>query len=388
MARRGAAWRGGNGRRMARDEPILMQGNAAAAEAAVRAGCSFFAGYPITPSSEIMARIAQLLRARGGTFIQMEDEIASICAVIGASWSGAKAMTATSGPGFSLMQEGLGYAYFTETPLVLIDVQRAGPATGQATHVSQGDVMQYRYGSHGDVFPIALAPWSVQETYDLTARCFALSERFRVPVFLATDEAIGHLREDVRLHDDLEVADRVRSNDGTPFGSDLPDGVPPMPAFGDGASLLVTGSTHDARGFRKVDDPAAHDALVTRLMRKVEDHADEIIELEERWLDDAEIVLFAYGVSARSALAAVRRLRERGVRAGLLRTKTIWPFPARALADLPPSVRALVVPELNKGMLAGVARGCTAVPVHPVTQTDGHIIAPGRLVGFVEELSR
>ncbi len=366
---------------------VLMQGNVAAAEAAVRAGCNFFAGYPITPSSELMARIAELLREREREFIQMEDEIASICAVIGASWAGARAMTATSGPGFSLMQEGLGYAYFTETPLVLVDVQRAGPATGQATHVAQGDVMQMRYGSHGDVFPIAVSPWSVQELYDLTIRAFDLAERFRLPVFVATDEAVGHLRETIRLHDDFEVASRVRRGDGPPFGCDAPGCVPPMPAFGDGAELMVTGSTHDPRGFRKVDAPDVHDELVTRLMRKTLDRADEIVETESYLLDDAELGFFAYGISARSAIAAVERLRERGVRAGLLRTRTVWPFPEKEVRRLGDSVEALIVPELNKGMIADVARACCAAPVHAVVQTDGRTIPPQLLVERAEELA-
>jgi 2-oxoglutarate ferredoxin oxidoreductase subunit alpha len=367
--------------------PVLMQGNIAAAEGAIRAGCNFFGGYPITPSSEIMVHMAGLLRANNGTFIQMEDEIASICSIIGASWSGAKSMTATSGPGFSLMQEGLGYAYFTETPLVLVNVQRAGPATGQATHVGQGDVMQFRYGSHGDVSPIAISPWSVQELYEVTIQAFNLSEKYRLPVFVATDEAVGHMRETVVLHDNFEVINRVREGDGPPFGHDDPDGVPPMPAFGDGASLMVTGSTHNPQGFRKVDDPQIHDALVTRLARKTEDHRDEIVETEEYQLDDAEIGFFSYGISARSALGAVSTLRAKGVKAGLLRTKTLWPFPERQIAELGEKVKAIVVPECNRGMMAGVAREFTNTPVHAVTQTNGKTIAPNRLVKFVEELS-
>ena len=367
--------------------PVLMQGNIAAAEGAIRAGCKFFGGYPITPSSEIMVHMAGLLRENNGTFIQMEDEIASICSVIGASWSGAKSMTATSGPGFSLMQEGVGYAYFTETPLVLIDVQRAGPATGQATHVGQGDVMQYRYGSHGDVSPIAISPWSVQELYEQTIQAFNLSEKYRLPVFVATDEAVGHMRETVVLHDDYEVIDRVREGDGPPFGHDDPDGVPPMPAFGDGAALMVTGSTHNPQGFRKVDDPQIHDALVTRLARKTEDHRDEIVETEGYHLDDAEVALFSYGISARSALGAVTALRAKGVKAGFLRTKTLWPFPENQIAELGEKVKAIVVPECNRGMMASVARQFTKTPVHSVGQTNGKTIAPKRLVKFVEELS-
>jgi 2-oxoglutarate/2-oxoacid ferredoxin oxidoreductase subunit alpha len=364
----------------------LLQGNVAAAEGAIRAGCRFFAGYPITPSSEIMLRMSELLRERGGVFIQMEDEIASICAVAGASWSGAKAMTATSGPGFSLMQEGLGYAYFTETPLVLIDVQRAGPATGQATHVAQGDVMQYRYGSHGDVFPIALAPWSVQEMYDLTIRAFNLAERFRTPVFLAADEAVGHMRENAVLHDDYEVVDRVRTGDGDPFGSPDPAGIPVMPAFGDGRDLMVTGSTHDAKGFRKVDDPNVHDALVTRLQRKVMDRAKELVDVDAHMLRNAEIAFVSYGISARTSIAAVKRLRAKGVKAGLLRLRTLWPFPEREVARLGEKVRAIVVPELNKGMIASVVRGCTPTEVLSITQTNGKTIDPERVVRFVEEM--
>jgi 2-oxoglutarate ferredoxin oxidoreductase subunit alpha len=366
---------------------VLMQGNLAAAEGAIRAGCRFFGGYPITPSSEVMVHMAKLLRENNGTFIQMEDEIASICAVVGASWSGAKAMTATSGPGFSLMQEGLGYAYFTEAPLVLIDVQRAGPATGQATHIGQGDVMQFRYGSHGDVFPIAVCPWTVQELYEITIHAFNLAETYRVPVFVATDEAIGHARETLVLHDNYEVVNRVREGDGPPFGSDKPDGVPPMPAFGDGTDLLVTGSTHNPQGFRKVDDPEIHDALVTRLMHKTMDHVDEIVETETYNLDDAEYAFFSYGISARSSMAAVRRLREKGVKVGLLRTRTIWPFPERQISELGEKVKAIIVPELNKGMMAGVARGFTDATVHSVTQTNGKAISPKRLVEFVEGLS-
>ena len=373
-------------KRVVETPEVLLQGNVAVAEAAIAVGCRFFGGYPITPSSEIMVRMAELLRAGDGVFIQMEDELASISAIIGASWSGSKSMTATSGPGLSLMQEALGYAYFTETPLVLVDIQRAGPATGQATHVGQGDIMQLRYGSHGDVFPVALVPWSVQECYDLTIRAFNLSEKYRVPVFLAADEAVGHLRENVVLHRNFEVVDRVKEGEGGPFGSPLPDGVPIMPSFGDGKRLMVTGSTHDGRGFRKVDDPEIHDALVTRLMRKTLDHVDEIVETEEHMLDDAEVAFFAYGVSARSALAAVKRLRSKGVKAGLLRALTIWPFPEKQVTQLGAKVKAIVVPELNKGMIAGVAREFTGTPVHAFTQTNGKIIEPNRLVKFVEEL--
>ncbi|MCJ7746164.1 MAG: 2-oxoacid:acceptor oxidoreductase subunit alpha, partial [Desulfobacterales bacterium] len=246
-----------------------LSGNEAATEGAIAAGCRFYAGYPITPSSELMERISVRLRDVGGVFIQMEDEIASISAVIGASWAGAKAMTATSGPGFSLMQESIGYAAFTETPCVVIDVQRAGPCTGQATRVGSGDIMQAKWGSHGDYQVIALSPWSVQEMYDLTLRAFNLSERYRVPTMVMADEAVGHLRETINIPEKVEVWNRKKKRGASPFGTEEEDGVPPMPAFGEGEKLSVTGSTHDAFGFRKTDDPKAHAALVERINQKI-----------------------------------------------------------------------------------------------------------------------
>ena len=232
-----------------------FSGNEAAAEGAIAAGCRFYAGYPITPSSELMERMSLRLGEIGGVFIQMEDELASICSVLGASWAGAKAMTATSGPGFSLMQEAIGYAAFTETPCVIIDVQRAGPCTGQATRVGSGDIMQAKWGSHGDYQVIALSPWSVQEMFNLTVRAFNLSERYRVPSMVMADEAVGHLRETVTIPAKVEVWNRRKQKGGAPFGTEEEGGVPPMPAFGEGERLSVTGSTHDAYGYRKTDDP-------------------------------------------------------------------------------------------------------------------------------------
>jgi 2-oxoglutarate ferredoxin oxidoreductase subunit alpha len=268
---------------------------------------------------------------------------------------------------------------------VLIDVQRAGPATGQATHVAQGDVMQFKYGSHGDYYPIAVAPWSVQELYDLTIHAFNLAEKYRLPVFVATDEAIGHARENVEIYEEFEIFNRVRKGDGPPFGHDAPDGVPVMPAFGDGANLMVTGSTHNPLGFRKVDDPEVHDTLVTRLMRKTMDHVDEIVETEDYYLDDAEIGFFSFGISARTSIAAVKRLREKGVKAGLLRTRTLWPFPEKQVSELGKQVRALIVPELNKGMYASVARAYSEAPVHQINKTNGYVLEPKELIEYVEE---
>ncbi len=363
--------------------PVVMMGNAAAAEGALAAGCCFFAGYPITPSSEIMEIMASRLPGQGGVFIQMEDEIASISAMIGASWAGSKAMTATSGPGLSLMMEALGYAAMTETPCVLVDVQRAGPATGQATRIGSGDLMQVRFGSHGDYCPIALSPWSVQELYDLTIRAFNLSERFRVPAFVLADEGTGHLRESVRLHRDFEIADRVRDASKAPFGTDAPDGVPPMPAFGDGAELLVTGSTHDEWGFRKADDGAVHARLVDRINRKILDHRDEIVDVDPFELDDAEVALVAYGFTGRSAIAAARMLRREGKKVGLARLRTIWPFADREIEDLGGSVRRIVVPEMNRGQVAGLVRQHTGTDVVPLCQTDGEVIEPEAIVDVV-----
>ncbi len=372
---------------MTKGDTMLLQGNEAVAEAAMEAGCRFFAGYPISPANRITSRMAERLDGTG-RFIQMEDEIAAISAVIGASWSGVKAMTATSGPGLCLMQEGIGYAYFTETPIVVVDVQRAGPATGQATRVAQGDVMQFRYGSHGDVYPIALAPWSVQELYDLTVRAFNLAEQYRVPVFIATDATVATSRETLEVPPPAVIVDRNREIGPPPFGSDLPDGVPPMPALGDGARLLVTGPTHDGDGFRKVDAPEVHETLVRRLMNKTLHHMDDIVETESIQMEDADICFFSYGISARSALAATNILRDRGIRAGLLRTRTLWPFPEKQVREASRQVSLVVVPECNTGLMAGVVRGSAKTKVLPFSQVNGLPIDPERLARFVLERVR
>ncbi|GAB4255723.1 2-oxoacid:acceptor oxidoreductase subunit alpha [Deferrisoma sp.] len=365
--------------------PRYLSGNEAAAEGAVAAGCDFYAGYPITPSSEIMERLAARFAELGRVFVQMEDEIASIGAVIGAVWAGAKGMTATSGPGFSLMMEALGYAAFTETPLVIADVQRAGPSTGQATRPGAGDVQQARWGSHGDYPVIALSPWSVQEMFDLTVRAFELAERFRVPAILLADEAVGHLRERADLPAEVRVALRDRDPTRPPFGADEPDGVGPMPCFGDGARLLVTGSTHDPWGWRRTEDPEVHERLVTRLHRKVWNRRAEICRTEGHHLDDAEIALVAYGFTARSALAAVGRLRAEGVPVGLLRLQTLWPFPEEAVAELAGRVGWIGVPEMNLGQVEGEVRKVARCPVAGLHQVNGEVIDPRRLAAWVRE---
>lgn len=363
-----------------------LSGNEAAAEGAIAAGCRFYAGYPITPSSEIMERMAVRLREVGGIFIQMEDEIASISAVIGASWAGAKAMTATSGPGFSLMQESIGYAAFTETPCVIIDVQRAGPCTGQATRVGSGDIMQAKWGSHGDYQVIAFSPWSVQEMYDLTLRVFNLSERVRVPAFILADEAVGHLRESISINAKVEVWDRKKGKGGSPFGTEEEDGVPPMPAFGEGERLLVTGSTHDELGFRKTDDPEAHAKLVGRINKKILNHRKTMVETEDYFLEDSEIALIAYGFTARTSLYVVKCLRKEGIRIGLLRLKTLWPFPEEAVVGLGRKVKKVVVPEMNLGQVAGEVKKYCSCEVIPIGQINGEVIRPETIMEVLRKI--
>jgi 2-oxoglutarate ferredoxin oxidoreductase subunit alpha len=356
-----------------------LSGNEAAAEGAIAAGCGFYAGYPITPSSELMERMSVRLTETGGVFIQMEDELASICSVLGASWAGAKAMTATSGPGFSLMQEAIGYAAFTETPCVIIDVQRAGPCTGQATRVGSGDIMQAKWGSHGDYQVIALSPWSCQEMFDLTLRAFNLGERYRVPVMVMADEAVGHLRETVTLPAKVDVWNRKKQKGGAPFGTEEEDGVPPMPAFGEGERLAVTGSTHDAYGYRKTDDPEIHARLVQRINQKILKNRSAIIETEDYFLKDAEVVVIAYGFTARSGLYAVKKLRKEGMKVGMLRLKTLWPFPQDAIRNLGEKVKRFVIPEMNLGQVAGEVQKYGRCDVIPIGQVNGEIIPPEKI---------
>ncbi len=363
-----------------------FSGNEASAEGAMAAGCRFYAGYPITPSSELMERMAVRLWEVGGVFIQMEDEIASISAVIGASWAGAKAMTATSGPGFSLMQESIGYAAFTETPCVIVDVQRAGPCTGQATKVGSGDIMQARWGSHGDYQVVAFSPWSVQEMYDLTLHAFNLSERYRVPALVMADEAVGHLRENMSIHAKVEIWDRKKEKGGSPFGTEEEDGVPPMPSFGEGERLAVTGSTHDAFGFRKTDDPEAHAKLVSRINEKILKNRNKIIETEDYFLDDAQMALITYGFTARTGLYVVKRLRKEGVKIGMLRLKTVWPFPEEVVSEVGRKVKKIVVPEMNRGQMAAEVRRYCSCDVIPFGQTNGEIIQPETIMEVLRKI--
>ncbi|OGR14869.1 MAG: 2-oxoglutarate synthase subunit alpha [Desulfobacterales bacterium RIFOXYA12_FULL_46_15] len=364
----------------------FFTGNEAAAEGAIAAGCRYYAGYPITPSSEIMERMSQRLKEVSGVFMQMEDEIASICSVVGAAWSGAKSMTATSGPGFSLMQEAIGYGVFTETPLVIVDIQRAGPCTGQATKVGSGDLMQAKWGSHGDYEIIAFSPWSVQEMYDQTIDAFNLSEQYRVPVFVMSDEAVGHLRERMDVGPTVRIINRYKKSGAAPFGTEEKDGVPPMPSFGEGESITVTGSTHNEFGVRKTDDPGVQEKLVGRLNHKILDHRDKIVQSESYYLDDADVIVIAYGFTARSAFFAVDQLRKSGKKAGLLRLKTIWPFADHLIKKVSSQGKKLFVPEMNSGQVYGEIQkyaDCEVVPYH---QTNGRIIHPKEIIAHIERI--
>ncbi|AIU70409.1 2-oxoglutarate ferredoxin oxidoreductase subunit alpha [Thermococcus eurythermalis] len=335
----------------------FIQGDEAIARAAILAGCRFYAGYPITPASEIFEAMALYMPLVDGVSIQMEDEIASIAAIIGASWAGAKAMTATSGPGFSLMQENLGYAVMTETPIVVVDVQRGGPSTGQPTLPAQGDIMQAIWGTHGDHMLIVLSPSTVQEAFDFTILAFNFAEKYRTPVVLLTDAEIAHMRERVYIPspEEIELVERKlpasEEEAKLPFGDPHGDGVPPMPIFGKGYRTYVTGLTHDERGRPKTVDAEVHEKLITRIFRKILDHKDEIISYEEFMLDDADVAIVSTGIVSRSAIRAVKILRERGVKAGLLKLNTVWPFDFDYIEELAERVRKIYVPEMNLGQL-------------------------------------
>lgn len=370
----------------------FMNGDVACAEGALAAGCSFFAGYPITPSTEVAERLAQRLPQVGGIYIQMEDELASIAAVLGASWAGAKAMTATSGPGFSLMMENVGLAVMTETPCVIVDVQRGGPSTGLPTLVSQADVMQAKWGSHGDFEPIAYAPESPQEMFDLTIEAFNAAERYRTPVFIMADEIVGHMTERVTIPppQKIDIVDRKRPpqpKDGwLPFatGADL---VPAMPNAGDGYNIHVTGLTHDERGY-PATDALVHDRLVRRLNRKIQMHAKEVLRFEEVCVDDAEVIVVAYGCTARSAKRAVSLARERGIKAGLFRLITLWPFPQGRMRELANRIRRFVVAEMNLGQMAREVERHIRRPAVWVTHAGGAMIPPETILRAIIEAKR
>ncbi|MFO8110674.1 MAG: 2-oxoacid:acceptor oxidoreductase subunit alpha [Thermoplasmata archaeon] len=336
----------------------FMEGNEACAEAAMRAEVGLFAGYPITPASEIMNLLCKELPAVGGRFVQMEDEIASMAVVTGASWTGLRTMTATSGPGFSLMQENLGYAIMTETPCVLVNIQRAGPSTGQATKPGTGDMMQARFGSHGDYEIIALTPNSVQEMYDMTIRAFNLADRYRIPVILLADEGVGHMREKISIPEDVPIVKRRGPEPGETdfFHTDRLDHVPPMPKFGDGFELMVTGSTHKGDGTRDTATYETQDKLVRRLAAKINDNRDEIEDWEEHFCHDADMVVLSYGSISRPAWGAVKKAREEGLKVGFFRPKTIWPSPEKRLKEIGMNSSVLLVELSLRGYRMEVER--------------------------------
>ena len=365
----------------------FLMGDEASADGAIAAGCNFFAGYPITPASEVMVRMVHRLKETGGAFIQMEDEIGSICAMIGASWAGSKAMTATSGPGLSLMMEGLGYAAITEAPIVIVDIQRAGPATGQATRPGSGDIFQVKYGSHADYEIIAFSPWSVQELFDLTIDAFNLAEAYRVPVFVMADESVGHLRERVVIPEEIERWHRPFAPGSPPFDTDDSDGVPSMPAFGQGEHLLVTGSTHDGKGFRKTQDSAVHQRLVKRLVGKIRNAADEISRFETYKADDAEILIVAYGFSARAAIDVISAYRAKGIKVGLFRPVTVWPFPEKGLKQFASGAKHIIVPEMNYGQVSREVERILHRDVLALPQVDGEGMRPATIIEGKERLT-
>jgi 2-oxoglutarate ferredoxin oxidoreductase subunit alpha len=372
----------------------FIDGDHACSEGAIAAGCRFVAGYPITPSTEVVERIAERFPFVGGMFIQMEDELASSIAIQGAAWGGKKAMTVTSGPGFSLMMEHIGLAAMTETPCVFVNVQRAGPSTGLPTMPAQGDMMQARWGSHGDYEIIALSPNSPQECFDLTIQAFNLSEQYRVPVLFMMDECVGHMIERVIVPpaEKIELYQR-RMYEGPrenflPFetGKDL---VPLMVKAGDGYRIHVTGLTHDERGYPDMT-VGTQAKLVRRLVDKIHAHADEIVRVEEQNMEDAEIVVVTYGITSRTAIPAIEQARAKGMRVGHLRLVVVWPFPEKRIRELAGRVKAFVVPELNLGQMVYEVERCAAGKsnVVSVPHAGGTVHQPKDIYAAIEKSLR
>lgn len=361
----------------------FVQGNEACVEGALYAGVSFFAGYPITPSTEIAELLSERLPARGGKFIQMEDEIASMCAIIGASLTGRKVMTATSGPGFSLKQEAIGYACMAEIPCVIVNVQRGGPSTGNPTHVGQGDINQARWGTHGDHNIIALTASNHQDVFAVTVDAFNMAETYRTPVILLFDEVIGHMRERLVLPEpgELELVERLRTSvpkdvDYHPY---LPreDGRLPMSDFGDEHRYNVTGLYHDMWGF-PTSSPKIVNGLLRHLMDKIDNRVHEITRCKEHYLDGAEYILVAYGASARSAIHLAKSRRRRGEPIGVIELQTLWPFPAHLIREKCRTAKAVLVVEMNMGQVLHQVRAAVAEPerVFLVNRFDGMLITP------------
>lgn len=369
----------------------FLDGDYALAEGALAAGCRFFAGYPITPSTETAERFSERIPTVGGVFIQMEDEIASIAALIGAAWGGKKVMTVTSGPGFSLMMENIGLACMMEVPLVIANVQRGGPSTGLPTLTGQQDMMQAKWGSHGDYEIIALSPDSPQECFDLTIEAFNLSEMFRVPTFVMTDECVGHMHEKVVIPpaEEIEVVERKwytgPKADYLPYKND-DDLVPFMIKAGDGYRFHTTGLTHDERGY-PVINAAAQDICVNHIKDKINKNADKIIRFEEADIDNADVIVISYGITSRVAVKAVQEAKKAGIKVGTLRLITVWPFPENRIKALAKKVKAFVVPEINFGQIVLEVERCVAgqAKVIGVRHCGGWVHDPKDILDKIKE---
>lgn len=367
------------------------QGDITCAYGALLAGCTFFGGYPITPATETAEIMSELLPRIGGVYVQMEDEIASISSMIGASWAGAKVMTATSGPGFSLMMENLGYACMTETPCVIVNVQRSGPSTGQPTMAAQGDMMQARWGTHGDHEIIAFSPNSVQETLDLTIHCFNMAEKYRVPVMLMLDADVGHMRERIVIPDEVEIIDRtpvtIKEEKYHPFrtgfthkGSLVPEFAP----FGSGYRTYVTGLTHDEQGFPVTDNAEVHAHMVQRIVDKITQSTEDITMYEAKYLDDCDSVVISYGITSRSALTAVEMARKKGIKVGYFRMISAWPFPEKEIKELGETIKTIYVPEMNLGQMVHPIREYSCAETIPIPKIGGEVHKPTEILHYLK----
>lgn len=371
----------------------FAMGNDALAEGAIAAGARFYAGYPITPSSEVAEISSVRLPQVGGIYVQMEDEIGSMAAIIGASTAGVKSYTATSGPGISLMQENLGVAIMSEVPCVIIDVQRCGPSTGVATKPAQGDVMAARWGTHGDHGIIALSPSSVQECYDFTIRAFNLAEKYRTPVFVLADEIVGHMREQYELHGG-EIINRKQPDPATPGGDFAPfdfeayeDSIAPMPAYGDKYIIRMSGSMHGPYGFAANDGKSAN-KYIRHYVNKIEKHRDDIVYTESFQMEDADVAIITFGCSVRPAMAAMNAARAKGLKVGVLKLVTIWPFADKEIAEVLSKVKAVIVPEMNLGQIRSEVEKYNkkGIPLVGINRVDCEIITPNQVLDAIEEV--
>lgn len=368
----------------------ILQGNEAVAEGAVAAGCMFFAGYPITPATEVAETLAEILPKNNGVFMQMEDEISSVCTAIGASYGGMLSCTASSGPGITLMQEGIGYAATVEAPIVIINVMRGGPSTGMPTAAGQQDIYQAKYGSHGDYQIIALMPSSCQEAFEMTYKAFELSQKYRVPVFVLTDEIIGHTREKVHIPKDLNPVKRKKpelKDDYKTFEAREDGLLDGMPAFNEGYKLLIDGQLHKPDGNRAGHLPDVCDQMTRRINNKITDHAESLYEYQQFFLDDAKVVVICFGSPARPAIRAVNELRKKGVKAGCLKIKTIWPFPGQKVKEIAKAADTLIVPEMNMGQIVQEVEKAAAehARVFSMTLLGGLLHTPQDIMNEIEK---